>query len=320
MGMYGAARSRPTHRTAPGDRPRQPTEDPVSWALATGRIGPEREYFWRRQVAAAAQAATNVLECLAAGCAVPLTAAGRPYTVQAAGPPPAGADPRAYAANPLLDDLREAGQAGSTVYAAADRFAGEPPTLFETGDVPPVTASGLDPRQLLAAPWYARHPLAAAATPAEAAEILDDVSGPGHLTAEYRAHVGNADYESRVREWAMRGVDADAAAADRDEAARALRVAASAVGAGPADDDDDDLIYDRVFGAVDAADAERELERLVTIASGGSVDTGITQREARAELEQLARSGGTIGTRHGELPVPPDLAKAALAQVDRKTR
>lgn len=58
--------------TRKGDRPRRPGEPVVAWALATGRIGPERADYWTQQVAASASAATGVLERLAPGCA-PLT-------------------------------------------------------------------------------------------------------------------------------------------------------------------------------------------------------------------------------------------------------
>jgi len=72
MAQYGAARSRPV----PGDRPRRPGEDPIRWALVTGRITPDRVPFWRRQIAAAGEAAGRVLESLAPGCA-PVTSAGQ---------------------------------------------------------------------------------------------------------------------------------------------------------------------------------------------------------------------------------------------------
>lgn len=114
-----------------------------------------------------------------------------------------------YSANPLLEHYR------ATMGAdAADRIRrvsdfGRPPTLFKTGDLPVMTASGLDPAKLRGLPWEARH-AAAAASSAEVAAIFEDC-GSGDETAIANAsihhgqHPGNRDYELRMQTWTMEG-------------------------------------------------------------------------------------------------------------------
>lgn len=63
--------------------------------------------------------------------------------------------PQLHARNPLLDELRIQGR--STAGAA-----GSAPTLFASGDLPPYTASGNPPSELLRLPWQLRHAAAKA--------------------------------------------------------------------------------------------------------------------------------------------------------------
>lgn len=197
---------------APGDRPRRPGEHVVTWALATGRIGPERADFWVREVAASAPAATHVLELLAPGTAVPLTSAGALHPV-------AAAKPAGRSAAELTEEEKEAA-------------------------------------------LFTNHP--------------------------------------RNRE-----------------------VAAAAVEAAEAESDPG---YDLLFGDTEKQAAQRHLEQLGTIASGGAIGGAIGARQARGELERLAQAGGTADALPGSgLPpgrrvhVSADAAQKALDRLDRQT-
>jgi hypothetical protein len=110
----------------------------------------------------------------------------------------------AYGRNPLVEALARENPA---VYQLASA-EGPPPTLFPTGDLPPFTASGLDPQFLLSLPWQARHPVARAPSLAEAYELVDQLAGEdGELEAALRfaATADNTAYESRVWRWARGG-------------------------------------------------------------------------------------------------------------------
>lgn len=107
-------------------------------------------------------------------------------------------DVDAYAANPLLDDLR---QVLATDVANAEQ-RGPAPTLFPSGDLPAFTTSGADPAVLAQLPWQARHAAAAAHTP-ELVEILEDCAPGPEAIANAIAHdsPGRAQYIARVDAW-----------------------------------------------------------------------------------------------------------------------
>jgi hypothetical protein len=82
------------------------------------------------------------------------------------------------------------------------------PTLFADGDLPAVTASGIDPTLLQRVPWQAR-PALARASRAEAAAMFELYGGPeGEVQASYDAmgggplHADVAEYEQRLSRWA----------------------------------------------------------------------------------------------------------------------
>jgi hypothetical protein len=199
-----------------------------------GRITP-------RDVRAAAQSAPSVQ--------LPVSGPGRP---------PAGADPKVYARNPLLDEARAMPNGARLIANAVKNDAGVP-TLFSSGDLPVFTASGIDPSALLAVPWYVRHTVAAEPSRGQAYELLERYSGPeGEVTAQLDGagvHPGNYDYQARVTEWLMRGETAageQARAREWQAGVEARRRARSPQDMTPAE------AYDRAFGEIDRARAERE--------------------------------------------------------------
>lgn len=120
-------------------------------------------------------------------------------------PPPDAAEPApkgtAWGRNPLLDEARSK-DPDKTMRAF--RTAGPAPTLFPTGDLPPFTASGIDPKALLQVPWLARHPIAAEPSQAAAYRMVDFyASEDGEIASkvDFTGHPGNVDYRERMRAW-----------------------------------------------------------------------------------------------------------------------
>lgn len=109
-----------------------------------------------------------------------------------------------FARNPLVDDARQAEP------QRAARATGAAPTLFQSGDLPPFTASGIDPQTLLNVPWQARHAVAAAPTAAEALRLVELLAGdPDYAALEYGSSGENAAYSERVRAWLATGYSED---------------------------------------------------------------------------------------------------------------
>jgi len=142
-----------------------------------------------------------------------------------------------WSVNPLLDDAK---QTVAATVAAATVTNGEPPTMFDSGDLPPFIASGVDPRFLANLPWRIRH---AAAMETSSLTVLKWVEEFGHDDTVDMPVAGQWQYINRFRDWlagwwtnpSFKGVDASAqAAADADlydalfaadEAARAAKLA-----------------------------------------------------------------------------------------------
>ncbi|WP_369053901.1 E3 binding domain-containing protein [Kineococcus terrestris] len=106
-----------------------------------------------------------------------------------------------YPLNPAVDTLRSSDP--QRYHAALRRSSA--PTLFAAGDLPPFTASGMDPNVLRQVPWQARHPVAAASSTAEAYALVqrfsDPVSGETDAAMTYDTHPANVDYQRRVQTW-----------------------------------------------------------------------------------------------------------------------
>lgn len=264
-----------TMTIAPEVRASRPGEDALDWCLATGQI--------RQSVYDIIKGSGAAQRMLATAPPTPTPAPVAASTT----PRPAGNGP-AYAKNPLIDEVLASSR---TVYRHA-LTGGAPPTLFSAGDVPAETMSGIDPVQLLRAPWTARHAIAAARTQAEAAELLELVSGPdGAETAhmfELDQHPGNRDYRTRVDSWWTEGVRVEASQAQQ---AYEQQIVASASPTG--------LSLDEQVEAMLAADEQRTEEHRRTReqailegrAVGHSYDVGRV-RAAAAEREIRAKQAG----------------------------
>lgn len=100
-----------------------------------------------------------------------------------------------WAPSPLVDDYRQASPGTASI---ADR-EGPPPTLFRSGDLPAVTASGVAPELLRLVPYTARHALAAEPDRATVARILEEEADNPDFRLD---HPGLEDYQRRVSDWA----------------------------------------------------------------------------------------------------------------------
>lgn len=149
-----------------------------------------------------------------------------PVTPQGYAPPRSAADVRArtvevpsqfvrdrtvtidpYGPNPLLEDLRQA----NPELAAAAEANRPPPSLFESGgDLPPFTASGIDPSEVLRVPYVARHAVASAETAAKALQILEDAAGLDldDVAGQYGT-AGLHGYRARMHTWSVDGMTDD---------------------------------------------------------------------------------------------------------------
>jgi hypothetical protein len=98
-----------------------------------------------------------------------------------------------------------------TEFARARTANREPePTLFPSGDLPPFTASGIDPSVLLQVPWQARVALAGAGTLAEAYKLLNDYGGPeGEERAEVEFGYIENELVDRYYAWLLSGIPDD---------------------------------------------------------------------------------------------------------------
>jgi hypothetical protein len=170
--------------------------DPVQWALDTGRVHPRGAAAWRadyrRDPLGIGRLLTELAPVLAeSGGRI---AASARITSSTPSSRPGRGD--AYAVNPLVDQVRP-----WPVMASAGQ-GGPLPSLFESGDTPPLTASGLPPERLLDLPWQARHAVAAERDPGAALEAFERyVNSPDEAAVDFAGHGGNRMYETRVNEW-----------------------------------------------------------------------------------------------------------------------
>jgi len=108
------------------------------------------------------------------------------------GTTPVRIDP--WAANPIVDGL----QAKNPATYAAALADGPPPTLFESGDLPPFTASGVDVQTLMRLPFAVRHFAATATTAGEVLQLMENYAADPNASAD---SPGLSDYLMRVADW-----------------------------------------------------------------------------------------------------------------------
>ena len=188
---------------------RAPGEDIIAWAVRTGRIDAASSGAYRERLTAGTvtEAAITALAAVDPALLVaPVPARTGRFDLAAATAAPTGA--AVFGRNPVV-----AAAAARDVHAyTAAAAKAAPPTLFAGGDLPPFTASGIDPAKLLSVPWQARHAIAAAPTTGEAYRLQQDYSGPGAediAALEQGEHPGNLDYQRRAEQWLVDGMSND---------------------------------------------------------------------------------------------------------------
>jgi hypothetical protein len=181
--------------------------DIIAAAVARGAISAGRAGYWAQRAQAGED--ITILDHLAAAPPGPddtqhgrRVAAGRSFAAVLPGVPvPPGTDPSLYAANPLVEQMRRTRPA---LVEAAMRENPNPPRLFESGDLPPFTVSGLDPQTLAGLPWPLRRPVAEAPTLAAAYELVARYAGEGgpEMAVSDLGNRGeNTGYVSAVSQW-----------------------------------------------------------------------------------------------------------------------
>jgi hypothetical protein len=112
-----------------------------------------------------------------------------------------------YGPSPLVTDLSVTNPL--MFKAASER--GPAPTLFATGDLPPFTASGVDPQLLTGLPYNWRHAAASSSDPALVLAWLEQCAQDhdAYGRAGDQPHPGLMDYRMRMESWVDRLVVPD---------------------------------------------------------------------------------------------------------------
>lgn len=257
--------------TSTVSRLKRPDEDPVDWAYATGKLSAEAYRIVRPN-----GAATREVAAWAPPTVAPSPAATRPAT-----------SPRdaAYSANPCID---EAVVTSRNTFRAA-LVNGPAPTMFNGGDLPAATRSGLDPKELMRAPWMARHAIAEAKTLPEAVELLEMVSGPDGVDNAAMLELGHnpgvRDYQARFQHWLTEGARVQAAQ-DQERMANQM-IAASAGQPMTVDEQVEALITgDELRAARKRWDEEQVILDGRSVGSGMSAQVIRASRAARGHTER----------------------------------
>jgi hypothetical protein len=159
-------------------------EELIQASIARGAFTSERAEIYREWLADGGD--PEIIENLESGYR-------SPEEIRAAGGAPVTA---AGAGSDLIAELRSTHPA---LVAAAYGEDPNPPRVFGSSNVPPFTASGIDPAVLRRFPWQLRRPMAYAATRADALAISE--TDPIDL-AKMAQHPANADYVAAVKAWA----------------------------------------------------------------------------------------------------------------------
>jgi hypothetical protein len=112
---------------------------------------------------ARARNAARMASIPGAGRRPPVTPVPTPYPWGGRGP---SFDIDLFDANPLVSLVRK--------LPAADGILGDPPTMFSAGDLPVITASGVDPELLRWVPWTHRHSAATTPDRSDAQQMIEE--------------------------------------------------------------------------------------------------------------------------------------------------
>lgn len=121
-------------------------------------------------------------------------------TIDAAGP------------NPLLEDVAQS----HPCYPLAIQEA-EPPTVFNTGNLPPFLASGLPPETLLELPWEVRHYAAGTESRAEVLNMVEMYAADLTVLDDQHKTSGMHDYVRRMEAWLIGPGEDTLAPRDEDD-------------------------------------------------------------------------------------------------------
>jgi hypothetical protein len=103
-----------------------------------------------------------------------------------------------YGPNPLVTDLSIRNQ---TLFELASARA-TAPTLFASGDLPPFTASGVDPQVLTRLPFTMRHAAAAERDAGKVLALVEECAGdPSRMGRGVMNHPGMDEYRERMNHW-----------------------------------------------------------------------------------------------------------------------
>lgn len=147
------------------------------------------------------------------GSMQPYAAAGPGLSVPSGGPPSVMEQPPIFQSNAVIAINRFALNPGRDFFEQAmpgAAFAGLAPTMFLSGDLPPLTGSGADPSILRWVPWYVRHSAALAGSAAQLLAIIEETfdGSPDFQqvqSAEGQSHL--QAYLSRISGWAQSSPD-----------------------------------------------------------------------------------------------------------------
>lgn len=178
--------------------PGRPPEQIIAAAVQRGAVSESRAGYYRA-LAAAGEDISYVDDLAGTGGGEVYAAGGVGTTVNPPQMPHrADTDPTLFAVNPLFEELSAS---RPFLVSAAMAENPNPPKLFGDRDLPPFTASGLDPNILMQLPWPLRRPVAAAGTLKAAYVMVEKYAGAPELTRELSTARANSDYLNEFSAW-----------------------------------------------------------------------------------------------------------------------
>jgi hypothetical protein len=180
--------------------------DPIQWAVTSGRLTASSVPQWRRDYQRDPAGIAAILPQLAASEFLAEEQGGQRVAASArrvGAVTRPGGQVGAYALNPLVDDARR-------VHAAAAAAVDPAPTIFVSGDIPPVTASGMPPDELVRLPWLGRDIAAAEPDRGKVLQLFESFADdPDGAEMRFGQDPRNAAYMRRVDQWRVDAMSAD---------------------------------------------------------------------------------------------------------------